>query len=58
MAKAAKRKTPQKQFSIADLSPELIEKLGLRQEEEHCVSEYAAELDFDPDDNVSLPWDQ
>lgn len=58
MAKAAKKKTPRKEFSIADLSPELIEKLGLRQEEEHCVSEYAAELDFDPDDNVSLPWDQ
>lgn len=58
MANAAKKNKPKKEFSIADLSPELIEKLGLGQQEERRVSEYATELDFDPDDSVSLPWDQ
>lgn len=60
MAKAVKKNKPKKEFSIADLSPELIEKLGLElgQQEEKRVSEYATELDFDPDDVVSLPWDQ
>lgn len=59
MAKAAKKNKPRKEYSMADLSPELIEKLGLHQVETNVdAEELNADLDFDPDDDVKLPWDQ